>query len=282
MPTFDTPEPISIQIDLPVGDAWITASDRVNTVVEVRPRNASNRPDVNAAEQTTVEFVAGRLVVRAPKSWRRYSFFSAGPSVDVLIEVPTGSSVQAEASWAAFHCEGQFGQIRFNTGGAIRLDQTAELDIDTSHGEVAVERVAGSARVTSSSGKVRLGAVDGTAEIKNSSGDCWIGQSTGDVRVNTAYGDITVDHALGSVTARTAHGNVRVGEAVQGSIDLQTSYGGIEVGVRRGTAAWLDLNSRIGRVHNGLDTTVGPAETDETVEIRASTSYGDIMIRRAQ
>lgn len=282
MPTFDTPEPISIQIDLPVGDAWITASDRVNTVVEVRPRNASNRPDVNAAEQTTVEFVAGRLVVRAPKSWRRYSFFSAGPSIDVLIEVPTGSSVQAEASWAAFHCEGQFGPCRFNTGGAIRLDQTAELDIDTSHGEVAVERVGGSARVTSSSRKVRLGVVDGTAEIKNSSGDCWIGQSTGDVRVNTAYGDITVDHALGSVTARTAHGNVRVGEAVQGSIDLQTSYGGIEVGVRRGTAAWLDLNSRIGRVHNGLDTTAGPGETDETVEIRATTSYGDIMIRRAQ
>jgi hypothetical protein len=281
MPVFDTPEPISIQIDLPVGDAWITATDRVDTVVEVRPRKASSKPDVSAAEQTTVEYVAGRLTVRAPKSWRRYSFFSGGPSVDVLIEVPSGSSVQAEASWAAFHCEGRLGECRFNTGGAIRLDQTGPLEIDTSHGEIVVERVTGSARVTSSSGKVRLGAVDGTTEIKNSSGDCWIGESTGDVRVKTAYGDITVDRAMASVTARTAYGSLRIGEVVRGSVELQTSYGGIEIGVRRGTAAWLELNSKNGRVHNALDTTEGPAEGDDTVEIRASTSYGDIMIRRA-
>jgi DUF4097 and DUF4098 domain-containing protein YvlB len=282
MPVFDTPEPISVQVDLPVGDAWIAATDRVDTVVEIRPRNASSKSDVDAAEQTTVEYLAGRLMVRAPKSWRRYSFVSAGPSVDVLIEVPSGSSVQAEASWAAFRCEGRLGRCRFKTGGAIRLDQTGALDIDSSHGEVIVERVAGSVRVISSSGKVRLGVVDGTIEIKNSSGDCWIGQSTGDVRVNTAYGDITVDRALASVTARTAYGSVRIGEVVRGSIDLQTSYGGIEVGVRRGVAAWLDLNSPNGRMHNALDTTEGPAQTDETVEVRASTSYGDIMIRRAQ
>jgi len=281
MPVFDTPEPISVQVDLPVGDAWITATDRADTVVEVRPRNASSKSDVSAAEQTTVEYIAGRLMIRAPKSWRRYSLFSAGPSVDVLIEVPSGSNVQAEASWAAFRCEGRLGECRFNTGGTIRLDQTGALDIDTSHGEVVVERVAGSARVTTSSGKVRLGEVDGTTEIKNSSGACWIGENTGDVRVNTAYGDITVDRALASVTARTAHGSVRIGEVVRGSIDLKTSYGGIEVGVHRGTAAWLDLSSRNGRVHNALDTTDEPAQDDDTVEVRASTSWGDIMIRRA-
>lgn len=279
MPVFDTPEPISVQIDLPVGDAWITATDRADTVVEVRPRNASSKPDVSAAEQTTVEYVAGRLMVRAPKSWRRY--ISSGPSVDVLIEVPSGSSVQAEASWAAFRCVGRLGECKFNTGGAIRLDQTGAVDIDTSHGEVVVERVAGSARVKTSSGKVRLGEVDGTADIKNSSGDCWIGASTGDVRVNTAYGDITVDRALASVTARTAHGSVRIGDVARGSIDLQTNYGGIEVGVHRGTAAWLELNSRNGRVHNALDTTDEPSPNDDKVEVRASTSWGDIMIRRA-
>jgi DUF4097 and DUF4098 domain-containing protein YvlB len=280
MPVFDTPEPISVQVNLPVGDAWITATDRADTVVEVRPRNASSKSDVSIAEQTTVEFVAGRLMIRAPKSWRRYGF-GAGPSVDVLIEVPTGSSVQAEASWAAFRCEGRLGECRFKTGGTIRLDQTGALDIDTSHGEVVVERVAGPARVTSSSGKVRLGEVDGATEIKNSSGECWIGQSTGDVRVKTAYGDITVDRAMGSVTARTAYGSVRIGEAVRGSVELETSYGGIEVGIRRGTAAWLELSSRHGRVHNALDTTDGPAQHDDTLEVRASTSYGHIEIRRA-
>ncbi|WP_410812128.1 DUF4097 family beta strand repeat-containing protein [Micromonospora sp. 067-2] len=281
MPVFATPEPITVQVDLPVGDVWIAATDRTDTVVQMRPRDPSSRADVSAAEQTTVEYAAGQLLIRAPKTWRRYSLFGSGPSVDILIEVPTGSRVHAEASWAAFRCEGQLGQCRFKTGGAIRLDRTGPLDIDTSHGEVAVEAVQGPVRVRASSGKVRLGAVDGTAEIKNSSGDCWIGQSTGEVRVNTAYGDITVDRTAASVTARTAYGNVRLGEVARGVIAVDTSYGGIEVGIRRGTAAWLDVGSRHGRVHNALETSDGPPPTDETVEVRASTSYGDILIRRA-
>jgi DUF4097 and DUF4098 domain-containing protein YvlB len=280
MPVFDTPEPISVQVDLPVGDAWITATDRADTVVEVRPRNASSRSDVSAAEQTTVEYVAGRLMIRTPKSWRRYGF-GTGPAVDVLIEVPSGSNVHAESSWAAFRAEGRLGECRFNTGGAIRLDRTGALDVDSSRGEVVVEHIAGSARVKASYGKIRLGEVDGSTEIKNSSGECWIGANTGDLRVKTAYGDITVDRALASVTARTAYGSVRIGDVARGAIDVQTSYGGIEVGVRRGTAAWLDLSSRNGRVHNGLDTADGPAQNDDTVEVRASTAYGDILIRRA-
>ncbi|MFD0974632.1 DUF4097 family beta strand repeat-containing protein [Plantactinospora endophytica] len=281
MPVFATPEPISVQVDLPVGDAWITATDRADTVVEVRPRDASSRADVAAAEQTTVEYAAGRLTISAPKNWRRFGLFGTGPSLDLVVHVPSGSSVQAEASWAAFRCEGRLGECRLKTGGAVRLDHTGKLDVESSHGEVVVERVAGSARVTASSGKVRIGEVDGTTEVKNSSGDCWIGRSGGEVRVKTAYGDITVDRALASVTARTAYGSVRVGEMVSGVVDVETSYGGIEVGVPRGTAAWLDVRSRRGRVHNALDTTAKPEGDDETVEVHATSSWGDIMIRRA-
>ncbi|MFF0155538.1 DUF4097 domain-containing protein [Micromonospora sp. NPDC005203] len=280
MPIFDTPEPIAVRVELPVGDVWIKATDRTDTVVTVRPRDPSSKADVSAAEQTTVEYAAGQLLIRVSKGWRRYGFGS-GPSVDVLIELPAGSRVHGESSWAAFRCEGRLGECRIKTGSGIRLDETGPLDIDSSHGEVAVERVTGSARVKVSSGKVRIGAVDGSAEIKNSSGDCWIGRSGGDVRVNTAYGDITLDAPLASVTARTAYGNVRLGEVVRGAIELNTSYGAIEVGIRRGTAAWLDVSSKHGRVHNALETTDGPAQTDETVEVRANTSYGDIMIRRA-
>ncbi|MGW3889702.1 DUF4097 family beta strand repeat-containing protein [Micromonospora chokoriensis] len=280
MPVFETPEPITVQIELPVGDVWISATDRTDTVVTVRPRDPSSKADVSTAEQAVVQYDAGKLLIRVPKTWRRYGFGS-GPSVDVLIELPTGSRVHAESSWAAFRCEGQLGECRIKTGSGIRLDETGPLDIDSSHGEVAVDRVAGSARVKASSGKVRLGAVDGPVEIKNSSGDCWIGRSGGDVRINTAYGDITLDATTASVTARTAYGNLRLGEVVRGAIDLNTSYGAIEVGIRRGTAAWLDVSSKHGRVHNALESTDSPAQTDETVEVRANTSYGDIMIRRA-
>ena len=52
MPTFDTPEPVAAVVELVVGDVRITASDRDDTAVEVRPSDESHEPDVRAAEQT--------------------------------------------------------------------------------------------------------------------------------------------------------------------------------------------------------------------------------------
>ena len=71
MPTFDTPEPISATIDVAVGDVRISAGDRTDTVVDVRPSDASNDDDVKAAELTRVEYANGQLLVKAPKlrSW---------------------------------------------------------------------------------------------------------------------------------------------------------------------------------------------------------------------
>jgi len=63
---------------------------------------------------------------------------------------------------------------------------------------------------------------------------------------------------------------------------LETAAGELEVGIREGTAAWLDVSSHYGRVRNSLDETDSPEQSEATVEIRARTSYGDINIRRAR
>lgn len=42
MPNFDTPEPISVTLELGVGNVRITASDRTDTTVDVRPSDASD------------------------------------------------------------------------------------------------------------------------------------------------------------------------------------------------------------------------------------------------
>ncbi len=70
MPKFETPEPISVSVALVVGDLRIIASDRNDTVVVVSPNDSSSEGDVKAAEQTRVEFSQGRLLVKAPKSWK--------------------------------------------------------------------------------------------------------------------------------------------------------------------------------------------------------------------
>ncbi len=60
------------------------------------------------------------------------------------------------------------------------------------------------------------------------------------------------------MTATTAHGTLRVGDVARGSVQLETATGAIEVGIRQGTAAWLDVSSGSGQVRNTLTTSDAP------------------------
>src|ERR1035437_3220832 len=68
---------------------------------------------------------------------------------------------------------------------------------------------------------------------------------------------------------------------VDGAIVLETAVGELEVGIREGTAAWLDVSAQYGRVRNSLDEASSPEQSEATVEVRARTSYGKILIHRA-
>ncbi|MBO0787949.1 MAG: hypothetical protein J2P33_17940, partial [Actinobacteria bacterium] len=140
MTTYDTPEPISVEIDIPVGDIRLTASDRADTDVEVRPSDRSQEQDVRAAEQTLVDFAAGRLLVRGPRQ-RGLSLFGRPGSVDVTIALPAGSHLQATAAAGSLHATGRLGECRIKTSaGDVDLDQAGSLDLTTSAGDVAVAR----------------------------------------------------------------------------------------------------------------------------------------------
>lgn len=278
MPTFDTPGPIAATIDVAGGHVRIHASDRADTVVDVRPADESEDADVQAARQTQVEYANGQLLVRAPKNKIR-SLFGRTPSVDLTIELPSGSRVDARA-WGDIRSEGHIGESTFDiAAGSIRLDQTGRLKLRTAAGDVSVGRSGGHTDVATSSGKIWIGEIDGTALIKTSNGDITVGEVAGDVQLSTANGGITVDRALAAVSAKTAFGSVRIGEVVRGSVVLETAFGDLELGVREGTAAWLDVSSQQGSVRSDLDAIDHPAHAEETVEVRARTRFGDIVIR---
>ena len=148
-------------------------------------------------------------------------------------------------------------------------------------GAVTVDRVSGDADVRTASGRLRIREIEGAAVIKNSNGDSWVGDVHGDLRINAANGDIAVDRARSSVDAATANGDVRVGDLTRGTASLKTALGQVEVGIHAGSAARLDAHTSMGRVRNELAATDQPVDTDERVEVRARTSYGDILIRRA-
>jgi hypothetical protein len=282
MPTDETPEPISVSFELGIADIHIVAGERTDTVVEVRPSNPDSRADVTAAEQTRVELVDGRLSVRAPKSWRQLTPWGGRESIDVEIALPAGSRVDGEAGAAELRATGRLGELSYKTGvGAIRLDRTGPLTLRTGAGDVSVERADGRAEVTTGSGAVEVGGVDGPAVVKNSNGDTWIGEVAGELRASAANGRIAVDRAQADVRARTANGDVVVGAAARGEVVAETAFGRVDVGVVDGVPAWLDLNTKFGKVRSELEASERPAPGDEAVEIRARTSYGDITVHRA-
>ncbi|MFE9887570.1 DUF4097 domain-containing protein [Streptomyces scopuliridis] len=279
MPTFDTPEPISVTAHVGAGSLRFTASDRLDTVVEVRPGNPKRDKDVRAAEQTEVTYASGVLTVRTKE--RRL----VGPtgSVDVTVELPTGSRVDMTGSWTHVLGEGRLGEVRVKTsGGDVRLDETGPLRLTAAHGSITVDRIEGLAEIATSFGSLRVGLIDGPAVLKNSHGTTTVGAATGELRVSGAHGDIEIRRAEDSVTATTATGTLRVDEVACGTVQLETNYGAINVGVREGTAAWLDVSSGSGQVRNTLTVSETPEKTEDTVEVRARTRHGSIDIRRAR
>ncbi|MEV0590298.1 DUF4097 family beta strand repeat-containing protein [Nonomuraea cavernae] len=301
MPTFNTPEPILAIIDLASAAVRINASDRADTIVEIRPSDELNDADVRAAERTVVEYADDRLLVRtdkegagsasdwglsldklleSPAGWARSLLLGPG-SVDVRIDLPTGSRLDAKTS-GSLRCRGSLGEVTLTTSyGDIRVEQTGRLRLKSTHGDISVTRASGHLEVTTTHGGIDIGEISGTASVKTSHGDVRLGKVTGELRLNSAHGDIAVDRALAGVSAKTAYASVQIGEAVSGLIVMETTGGGLDLGIREGSAAWLDVSSTYGTVDVSLDPSDVPARTDQTVEVRAHTTHGDIVIHRS-
>lgn len=278
MPTFESQSPITMTVDIALGAVRVAASDRADTIVEVRPTNEHRAVDVKDAGDTSVEFADGVLVVTSPK---RFSLFGKGGSVEVTLSVPTSSALTMTAAIGQLRTTGGLGECTVKLAmGDVRCEDTGALRVNSGMGDVSVERVAGNATVTTGSGAVRLGEVDGTAIVKNSNGATWLGVVTGETRVNAANGDIAVDEAGGSVDARSACGDIRVLGVTRGRVSLQTAAGTVDVGIRQGTAAWLDVSSRVGQVTSALDAANDPGASTHTVEVHAR-ALGDIAVHRS-
>ncbi|MET8831947.1 DUF4097 family beta strand repeat-containing protein [Streptomyces sp. NPDC004610] len=281
MPAFDTPEPITLRVDVgAVGDVQITAEDRTDTVVEVRPTDETDSSDVKAAELTTVEFTDGVLVVRTPKP-RALGFSRKTHSVDVTIALPSGSHLRGDAPVADLRCTGRLGECAFKTAtGHLQVDRTGPLRLKTSAGHITVGRVDGDADVSTSTGRIRIARVEGAVTVKNSNGNTDIGTVIGTLQVRCANGDISVDHALGTRTdVETSNGGIRLGEVTGDTVALKTGTGDLEIGIGAGRPAKLELSTGFGRVHNMLESTT--ESPGQAVTVRGHTSFGDITVLRA-
>jgi DUF4097 and DUF4098 domain-containing protein YvlB len=261
MPKFDTPQPISATVEISAGAVRLVASDRDDTVVDVRPRDESRSQDVKAAEQVRVDFNNGTLLV---SSQRGFSFPRRG-AVVVDISLPQGSRLQASVASAQIRAEGAY----------------VDCTLASASGDLSVESVTGNIKAESASGAVNVDAVKGNAAIATASGDVTIGDLDGGVKFRAASGSLTVQRLRGNVNSQTASGDVNVVAAVNGGVSVQTASGGVVVGIAEGTAAQLDLRTRSGDVRNSLTQSDGPADGDQTLVVHARTGSGDVVVQRA-
>nr|WSW57136.1 DUF4097 family beta strand repeat-containing protein [Streptomyces sp. NBC_00998] len=207
MQKFDTPAPIAAVLDIPAGRIRFIAADRTDTTVDVLPANASSGRDVKAAEQITVGYADGVLRIEAAPAENR--ILGNSGSVEVTVQLPAGSRIEAKAASADFHGVGRLGDVAFEGAQAsVNLDEAA------------------SAHLTLLAGDITVGRLGGPAEI------------------STQKGDINITEAVrGTVILRTEHGSISVGAAAgfSAALDTGTSYGRIHNALRN-TEGTPDLN----------------------------------------
>jgi DUF4097 and DUF4098 domain-containing protein YvlB len=163
----------------------------------------------------------------------------------------------------------------------VDVDTTGDLWLRASHGNATVGAVDGGTEITADHGQIRVDTVTGDAILKASHGTVMVGESGGDLDAKLSYGDLEITRARASVAAKTAYGSIQLGEVSSGSIQVESGFGQVTIGVRPGVPAWLDLSSKDGHVRNELDGDTAPDASEQTVAVRARTR-GDISIQRAR
>jgi Putative adhesin len=260
MPTYDTPRPITAVVEIAAGAVRLTATDRDDTVVDVRPRDPGRPQDVRAAEQVRIDFADGTLSVQSP---RGFAFPRRGAIV-VDIGLPSGSRLSASVVSASLTADGEYADCRLaSASGDLTVESaTGDVKADTASGDISVARAQ-------------------AASVSTASGDATFGEIRGDVRFRTASGTVTVGRLDGTLSTQSASGDVCVKAAVAGDISVQTASGDFTVGIVAGTAAKLDVRTGSGSVRSALESSDGPAAGDQTLTVCARTGSGDVTVRRA-
>lgn len=218
MHEFNTPAPISTVLDIPAGRVQFIATDRTDTMVEVLPADASKSRDVKAAKQTTVDYTDGVLRIHTPAA--NHHYFGPSGSLQVTVQLPADSHVEAKAACAELRGVGRLGDVAFD--GAyrqIKIDEAASVRLTAIDGDVEVGRLDGPAQISTTRGDIRITeAVRGTVVLVTQSGDISVRAAAGvsaTLDAGTSYGRI--DNAL----------NNSEGSAAQLGIHATTAYGDI-------------------------------------------------------
>lgn len=172
---------------------------------------------MKAAEQIEVAYDAGVLRIEAPAAKNR--ILGSSGSVEVTIQLPAGSRIEAKAAGAEFRGVGRLGDVAFEGAqGSVELDEAASTRLTLLAGDVSVGRLGGPAEISTQKGDIHIAeAVRGTVTLRTESGEVSVGAARGvsaSLDAGTAYGRIhnalknTEGAADLNIHATTAYGDI--------------------------------------------------------------------------
>jgi DUF4097 and DUF4098 domain-containing protein YvlB len=293
--SFETPSPLRLRVENKLGDVYLLARPGSTTVVEVTGGGHSGE---EMAGRTRVEHYAGSaqpdtIVVEVPNPQVLLrSLSSLGGWVAVRVELPEGTEVDISTAAGDIRADGAFGQAKLvSASGDIWAARIAgDFSANTASGDVGAGTVSGGTEVGTASGSVTLEMAQGPAHIRTASGDVTVQGSGGPVSVQTASGDVRIGEVLNGCQVKTASGDQELGRAVSGKARLETMSGDLRVGVPKGTAVSVELETITGALSSEIELSAerpgsqegsrGAGADEPFLELSARTVTGDVKIKR--
>jgi DUF4097 and DUF4098 domain-containing protein YvlB len=249
---FPTPTPVHLYVENAAGSIEVLADAGAETTVDISGRYH---------EDLVVVELSGdgrRLTIRPRRRHRLRNL-----RLDITVHLPAGSTIEAATASAGLTVHGEIADLKAAAASAA----------------VSADDVTGSVAVQSASGSLRVGAVGGSLSFTSASGSLRADRVGGECHATTASGSLTIGVADDDVAASAVSGSVTVREAHRGTVDLSATSGSIQVGVRRGTVAWLDVSSLSGHTRSDLtaqDDT--PAGGGSVLTVRARSVSGSVAV----
>jgi len=209
--TFTPTGPVWAKINTQSGDVVVRAGDGSDLKITL---SAGTTKNAYLLEHADVVFDEANNVLsihtlprgnpfssRGLRGGSKRSWFDFGSSdLDVLIEVPKGSSLEVKTMSGNTFLHGSLGSVKVKSmsGNVLARDSSASLDVQSASGDVNVGQVASLLRCKSASGDVACSSAAAKTEIHNASGDVTLCvEQPGKIQVRNVSGDVSVRVARG-------------------------------------------------------------------------------------
>ncbi len=249
----------TISIENVVGSLTIIGSDETELRVTGTMGDDVEELEISGdADELSIE-----VVIPDDDNWQGKRKVGA----DLEIRVPRGVSLEVESVSASIDISGVSGAIE---AGSV----SGAVTVAGGSSDVEVESVSGAVSVTGGSGSIVAESVSGAVVLEGVAGDIEATTVSGTIKVDAgAVDDVELESVAGSIYFK--------GRLTDGTLDIESHSGNVEVLLPADLGAEFELESFSGRIENAF----GPAarrsdryEPGVSVEFSTGSGSADVSI----